>query len=587
MYLIDQQHSTADLRSDCATPTSPGGVTAVRLGDALLATGKVAASDLERALEIRKHREEKLGAILVRLGLVSERDVVELVAQQMGLQVARPDDYPSAPVLPDRFAEKFLKYHQAVPLRVRDDELELAMVDPLDTYLANAVALTSGKRVVRRVAVPSELDAAVERLYGSGRTVMDQIIAGVAQGGEEIANEEIEHLKDLASEAPVIRLVNLLIERAVDAQASDIHIEPFENRLKVRYRIDGLLQEVEAPPPRLSAAVISRLKIMARLDIAERRLPQDGRIQLHSQGREIDMRLSTVPTMHGESVVVRLLRKDGARLDFHELGFSDTTLAALLAQLQRPHGILLVTGPTGSGKTTTLYSALRTLNEPTRKILTVEDPVEYELEGVNQLQVKPQIGLDFARALRSLLRQDPDVIMIGEMRDLETARIAVQAAMTGHLVLSTLHTNDAVSSISRLLDMGIEGYLVTSTLNGVVAQRLVRRLCPHCRELYAVVPELARELRLPQYDGTAPPRLYRAVGCAACSGSGYRGRAAILEVLTLSEPIRRLVLQHADAHTIAAAAQADGMRTLYQDGVDKALAGITSMEEVLRVTQVM
>ncbi len=578
--------STGTMEKPKAEPDMPApqrGGTQARLGDALVAAGKVALPDLDRALEIRKHREEKLGAILVRLGLVSERDVVELVAQQMGLQVVRPDDYPHAPVLPERFAEKFLKYHQAVPLRVRDDELELAMVDPLDGYLANAVALTSGKRVVRRVAVPSELDAAIEQLYGSGRSAMDKIVDGVKQGNQEIAAEEIEHLKDLASEAPVIRLVNLLIERAVDAQASDIHVEPFENRLKVRYRVDGLLREVEAPPPRLSAAVISRLKIMARLDIAERRLPQDGRIQLHSQGREIDLRLSTVPTMHGESVVVRILRKDGARLGFHELGFSDATLKQFMELLQRPHGILLVTGPTGSGKTTTLYAALRTLNEPTRKILTVEDPVEYELEGVNQLQVKPQIGLDFARALRALLRQDPDIIMIGEMRDLETARIAVQSAMTGHLVLSTLHTNDAVSSISRLLDMGIEGYLVTSTVSGIVAQRLVRCLCPHCRDGYEVLPELARELRLP--PSPQPPRLYRPVGCPQCNGSGYRGRAAILEILPLTDSIRRLVLRHADAHEIGAAAVAEGMRTMYQDGLDKALAGVTSLEEVLRVTR--
>lgn len=553
----------------------------LRLGDALVAAGKVAGPDLERALEIRKQHEERLGAILVRLGLVSERDVVELVARQLGMLVVRSDEYPGEPVLPEHFAEKFLRYHQAIPLAVRGDELELAVVDPLDRFVVHAVALTSGKRVQRKLALPSELDGAIERLYGAGRSVMDQIIAGVAPANQEVAAEEIEHLKDLASEAPVIRLVNLLIERAVEAGASDIHVEPFQNRLKVRYRIDGLLREEEEPPQRLSAAVISRLKIMARLDIAERRLPQDGRIQLHSQGREIDLRISTVPTMHGESVVIRLLRKEAVHHDYHELGFDAAALKQFKQLLQRPNGILLVTGPTGSGKTTTLYAALHTLNAPTRKILTVEDPVEYELEGVNQLQVKPSIGLDFARALRSLLRQDPDVIMIGEMRDGETARIAVQSAMTGHLVLSTLHTNDAVSSITRLLDMGIEAFLVTSTLNGVLAQRLVRRLCSQCREAYAVSPEMRCEAQLPE----GATQLYRAVGCPACSGSGYHGRMAIIEMLTITEPIRTLILRHADAHEIGAAAVAHGMRTMYQDGVAKALAGTTSLEEILRVTQ--
>ncbi|HEY0721309.1 MAG TPA: type II secretion system ATPase GspE [Gammaproteobacteria bacterium] len=552
-----------------------------RIGDALVAAGKVAPADLERALAIGKQREERLGAILVRLGLVSERDVVEMVARQLGMPLVRSDEYPAEPVLPEQFAAKFLRHHLAVPLTVKNDELELAVADPHDRLVADAVALTSGKRVRRKLALPSELDAAIERLYGSGRSVMDQIIAGVAPGGQEIAQEDIEHLKDLASEAPVIRLVNLLIERAVEAGASDVHVEPFQNRLKVRYRIDGILQEQEEPPQRLSAAVISRLKIMARLDIAERRLPQDGRIQLHSQGREIDLRISTVPTMHGESVVIRLLRKEGAQLDFQELGFATDSLAQFQGLLERPHGILLVTGPTGSGKTTTLYAALRTLNDPTRKILTVEDPVEYELEGVNQLQVKPAIGLDFARALRSLLRQDPDVIMIGEMRDTETARIAVQSAMTGHLVLSTLHTNDAVSSITRLLDMGIEAYLVTSTLNGALAQRLVRRLCPHCREAYAVTPELAHEVRLPP-DAS---HLYRAVGCEQCGGSGYHGRVAIIEILAITDAIRALILRHADAHEIAAAAVTQGMRTMYQDGLAKAQAGMTSLDEVLRVTR--
>jgi len=559
----------------------------MRIGDTLVAAGKVEVADLERALELKKDRSEPIGSILVRLGLVAESDVVELVSRQLGITVVSKEEFPFEPVQPDHFSVNFLKFHQVVPLGVRGGELELAMANPLDKYVINAVEMTSGMRVKPRIAMPSELEDAIERLYGSGRSAMDQIVADLNQPANRAESEDIEHLKDLASEAPVIRLVNLLIERAVDAGASDIHIEPFDNHLKVRYRIDGLLQEMEAPPPRMSAAVISRFKIMARLDIAERRLPQDGRIQLRSQGREIDLRLSTVPTMHGESVVIRLLRKDADALDYHQLGFSDALLSQFMGMLRQPNGILLVTGPTGSGKTTTLYSALRTLNEPTRKILTVEDPVEYELEGVNQLQVKPQIGLDFARALRALVRQDPDVIMIGEMRDLETARIAVQSAMTGHLVLSTLHTNDALSSINRLLDMGVEGYLVTSTVIGIVAQRLVRQLCPHCRERYELLPEMARELQIPMAQDGEAIKLYRAVGCEQCKGSGYRGRTAILEVLPITDELRSMVLRHAELRDMNAAARAGGMRPMYEDGLDKAIAGITSLEEVLRVTRVM
>ncbi len=557
----------------------------MRIGDTLVAAGKVDVADLERALELKKGRSEPIGSILVRLGLVAESDVVDMVSRQLDMAVVRQEEYPFEPVQPDHFSVNFLKYHKAVPLGVREGELELAMANPLDRYVISAMEMTTGMRVKPRLAQPSELGAAIERLYGSGRSVMDQIVADVSQPESRSEADDIEHLKDLASEAPVIRLVNLLIERAIDAGASDIHIEPFDNRLKVRYRIDGMLQEMEAPPSRMSAAIISRFKIMAKLDIAERRLPQDGRIQLRSQGREIDLRLSTVPTMHGESVVIRLLRKDGAVPDFHQLGFTDALLERFMGMVHQPNGILLVTGPTGSGKTTTLYAALHHLNQPTRKILTVEDPVEYELEGVNQLQVKPQIGLDFARALRALVRQDPDVIMIGEMRDLETARIAVQSAMTGHLVLSTLHTNDALSSVNRLLDMGVEGYLVTSTVIGIVAQRLVRRLCPHCRESTEVLADLASELQLPEPENGEPVKLYRAAGCEQCKGSGYKGRTAILELLPMTDEIRSLVLRQAGAHEFQQAARASGMRTMYEDGLDKALAGVTSLEEVLRVTR--
>jgi general secretion pathway protein E len=375
------------------------------------------------------------------------------------------------------------------------------------------------------------------------------------------------------------------MHRAVDIRASDIHLEPFESHLKIRYRVDGVLRELEAQPAASAAAIISRIKIMAGLNIAERRLPQDGRHKFRVAGEMIDLRISTVPTVYGESVVLRLLRREGAALDFGPLGYGADIERALRRVLDLPHGILLVTGPTGSGKSTTLYAALRHLNTAERKIITVEDPVEYNIEGVNQIQVKPQIGLTFANALRSIVRQDPDVIMIGEMRDTETAKIAVQSALTGHLVLSTLHTNDAAGSITRMLDMGVEDYLLASTVNAVMAQRLVRNLCPACREPYAPAPEEARHWRLERFTSGGEPVLHRAVGCEQCDGIGYRGRSAIVELLVMSEPIRRLVLAHAEAGQIAQQAAAEGTRSMFEDGLAKALAGKTTVEEVLRVTQ--
>jgi general secretion pathway protein E len=398
--------------------------------------------------------------------------------------------------------------------------------------------------------------------------------------------EDVQHLKDQASEAPVIRLVGLIIRRAVETRASDIHIEPFENRLVVRYRIDGVMQETESPPRRFSAAVISRVKIMANLDIAERRLPQDGRIKLRLQGKEIDLRVSTVPTMHGESVVMRILDKGGVPLNFDSLGFEPDVLAKFTEILLRPHGILLVTGPTGSGKTTTLYTALSALNKPDVKILTVEDPVEYQLEGVNQIQVKPQIDLTFANALRSIVRQDPDVIMIGEIRDLETAQIAVQSALTGHMVLSTLHTNDAASTINRLLDMGMEDYLLTTTVLGIQAQRLVRTLCRDCRRSYQALPEVVKETGLGRFvTPGADVMLYEPVGCDTCTQTGFIGRVAIMEVMPMTDGIRGLVMRHATSGDIQKQAVAEGMMTMYEHGLRKVLAGTTTLEEVLRVTR--
>jgi len=568
---------------EMALTAKPQADVALALGDRLVARGKLSSADLERARLLAE--DGGLVPVLLRLGLVSEQDVAELLAELLGLPMAGPADYPAVPVMEEQLAPRFLRQYRVVPLEVGDEGIEIALANPLDDYVIRAIELFSGKAVSCRIGLPSEIDAALDRLYGGGRTAMDQIVGDIIPAGEGEREEDVAHLKDLASEAPVIRLVSLIIERAVEQGASDIHIEPFEDELKVRYRVDGLLHEVEAPPARLFPAVVSRIKIMARLDIAEHRLPQDGRIRMRVQGRELDLRVSTFPTMHGESVVMRLLYKDGAVGDFTELGFSEHTLADFKACLMRPYGILLVTGPTGSGKTTTLYAALRVLNDPSRKILTVEDPVEYQIPGVNQMQVKPQIGLTFARALRSMVRQDPDVIMIGEMRDLETAEIAVQSALTGHLVLSTLHTNDAPSSITRLLDMGVAGYLVTSVVNGVLAQRLVRRLCPACREAYRPLPELVRRTRLDRVAGREDVTLYRPVGCEACLGTGYHGRIAIMEMLVMNDPLRRLVLEQADARRLAQAAMEGGMVPLYEDGLAKALAGVTSIEEVLRVSQ--
>ncbi|MEE8242810.1 MAG: type II secretion system ATPase GspE, partial [candidate division NC10 bacterium] len=528
---------------------------------------------------------ERINVILTQLGLVSERDMAEALALYLDLPLVTAADYPTQAILEDQISTKFLKEFRTIPLADTAEGLVLAIADPLDAYAVNAMRLLTGKPVLPRVGVPAEIEAAFERLYGSSKASIENIFEEVTSEEDEGTNEDIERLKDLASEAPVIRMVNMLISRAVEMRASDIHIEPFERKLKVRYRIDGVLREVDAPPSRLRAAVISRVKLMAKLNIAETRLPQDGRIRLVIRGKEIDLRVSTVPSMHGESLVLRVLDKGSVALDFALLGFEKPVLESYLDLLDRPHGILLVTGPTGSGKTTTLYTSLLRLNTGERKILTVEDPIEYQLEGINQVQVKPQIGLGFANVLRSFLRQDPDVIMIGEIRDLETAEIAVQAALTGHKVLSTLHANDAATTITRLLDMGVEDYLLTSTVNGVVAQRLVRTLCGHCREPRPVLPEMVEQLQLGRFTSSDPITLYQATGCEHCNGSGYLGRTGLLEILELSDPIRRLILRRAESHEIKRAAAEAGMRTMYQDGMYKILAGTTTLEEVLRVTR--
>jgi general secretion pathway protein E len=558
-----------------------------RLGEILVERGRLDQANLDRALRLQSESGERLGSLLVTLGLCAQRDVAEALAAQLALPLVDASGYPEFPILEERVSARFLREARALPVREDESELGLAMADPTDNYTIGAFEMVTGRTVRPMVAIPTDLEAALERLYGAGRSAVGQLIGDVETRSDELTfDADVQQLKDLASEAPVIRLVSLLITNALEMRASDIHIEPFENRLIVRYRVDGVLHEVESPPRRLSAAVISRIKIMASLDIAERRLPQDGRIRLRVQGKEIDLRVSTVPTMHGESVVMRILDKGGVALDFEKLGFEDDALNVFLDVLVQPHGILLVTGPTGSGKTTTLYTALDRLNQPDVKILTVEDPVEYEMAGINQIQVKPQIDLTFANALRSIVRQDPDVIMIGEIRDLETAQIAVQSALTGHLVLSTVHTNDAPSTVNRLLDMGVEDYLLTSTVIGILAQRLVRRLCPNCRDPYVALPELVEQMRLRRYvEGDGDITLWHAKGCSQCANTGYVGRVCITEMMPMTDGLRRLVMKHATAAELRAEAIGVGMITMYEDGLRKAVKGVTTFEEVLRATR--
>ncbi len=544
---------------------------------------KLSASELKKVKQVKKTSvAESLPLLLVKLGLCSELDVADAFVESGHFEKVTSDQYPLEMQLPETVSLRFLKNCHVIGLSHTDNDITVAMMDPEDQSNIDALRLATGKSVIPKVGLLSEIDAALDVQYGEDRSKMDKLLDDLAI--DDLGEEDLEHLKDLASEAPVIKMVNLIMQRAIETKASDIHIEPFEQTLKVRLRVDGVLQEIDAPNVKSTAAVISRIKIMAKLNIAERRLPQDGRIKVQMLGKELDLRVSSIPTMYGESVVIRLLDKENTVLDFAGLGFAGRHLQQFIDVLSLPHGIILITGPTGSGKSTTMYAALKQLNTPERKIITVEDPVEYQMEGVNQIQAKPQIGLTFASALRSIVRQDPDVIMIGEMRDLETARIAVQSALTGHLVLSTLHTNDAAGGITRLLDMGLEEYLLTSTVNGILAQRLVRKLCPVCKVGAIADPEIVKELRLQRFAPEGDIILYKPVGCSACAGMGYRGRLAIIEFLPMTDPVRKLIMAHEEAGAIQKLAVAEGMQTLYENGLVKVIQGITTLEEVMRVT---
>ena len=549
---------------------------------------KLSALELKKVERIKNTSvAENIPQLLLKLGLCSELDVADAFVESGHFEKVNVEQYPLEMQLPESVSLRFLKNYHIIGLDHTDDDITIAMMDPDDQSSIAALRLATGKKLIPKVGLLSEIDAALDVQYGEDRSKMNKLIDDLAAnnaGEEDFGEEDLAHLKDLASEAPVIKMVNLIMQRAIETKASDIHVEPFEQTLKIRLRIDGVLQEIDAPNVKSTAAVISRIKIMAKLNIAERRLPQDGRIKVQMLGKELDLRVSTIPTMYGESVVIRLLDKENTVLDFAGLGFAGRHLQQFIDVLSLPHGIILITGPTGSGKSTTMYAALKQLNTPERKIITVEDPVEYQMEGVNQIQAKPQIGLTFASALRSIVRQDPDVIMIGEMRDLETAKIAVQSALTGHLVLSTLHTNDAAGGITRLLDMGLEEYLLTSTVNGILAQRLVRKLCPACKVASIAEPEIVSSLKLRRFTDETDIVLYKPVGCSACAGMGYRGRLAIIEFLPMTDPIRKLIMAHEEAGAIQKLAIAEGMQTLYENGLVKVIQGITTLEEVMRVT---
>jgi len=554
-----------------------------RLGTALIGSGAIDQRTLDRARRVAAETGGRLDQVLTQLGLVSERGLAEALAQLVGAPLVTAADYPVAPLFLDRLKIKFLRRVRALPIAALDDRATLAMADPLDVFTRDAVAAALGHPVNVAVAVPIELEAAFDRLYPANAEGEDDAgLLDEVMPDTEPAEEDAERLKDLASEAPVIRLVNQLIARAVETHASDVHLEPFPDRLRVRYRYDGVLHEVEPPPARLQAAVISRIKIMARLDIAERRLPQDGRIKLTVRGHEIDFRVSSIPSLHGEKVVLRVLDRTAVEFDYEKLGLPADIRQGLEHALELPNGMVLVTGPTGSGKTTTLYTGLLKLNTVARNVVTVEDPIEYQLAGINQIQVKPQIGLNFASLLRSILRQDPDVIMIGEIRDLETAQIAVQAALTGHLVLSTVHTNSAAATMTRLRDMGLEDYLMTATLKAVLAQRLVRRLCPICKAAEAAPEALIERFGMTRFAPAKTIALYHSVGCPECRGTGFRGRRAIAELLVPTRAIDRLIFEGADDAAIERAAVEGGMRPIFDSGLLAVLEGDTTIEEVVR-----
>jgi general secretion pathway protein E len=550
----------------------------MRLGEILIERRLITLEDLDRALELQRERAggsagssgDKLGKILVDLGFVSARDVLSALAEQLQVPLLVIDGPPAVSPETESLSPKFLRQFRCLPVALHDHTVTLAMADPLDFETRSTVAACTSLTVRVGIAHEQEILDAIDRYYAPAEKNETELATPAGEA------EDLEHLRDMASEAPVIRLVNAMIALAVEKRASDIHIEPFEKEFRVRYRVDGVLVNQDAPPREFKAAIISRVKLMARLNIAERRLPQDGRIKIKTLGREVDLRVSTLPTLYGESVVMRLLdRSAGDFYDLESLGFDRHMLSRVEYYTSLPHGILLVTGPTGSGKSTTLYSALKRINQADKKIITIEDPVEYQMDGINQIHVNPVIGLTFAAGLRHIVRQDPDVIMVGEIRDRETADIAIRAALTGHFVYSTLHTNDAPSAIARLTDMGVENYLITSSLVSVLAQRLVRMICKECKRPHgtALTPE------------GVTIEVFRGAGCEQCFNTGFRGRVGIFELMELNEDLRAAIMRNEDSSKITAIARSQGMRNLREDGWMKVARGVTTAEEVTRVTQ--
>jgi type IV pilus assembly protein PilB len=549
-----------------------------QLGDILLDSGLVTQQQLAEAYEEHQRAGRALGRVLVEKGVLTESQLVAALAQQIGLKFVDLSDFPVDGAAIASVPPAVCRRYNALPIGYEDGRLMVAMSDPANVFAIDDIRSITGAEVKPVVATKSDVTAAINRYHR-----VDGDLDDLTMSMETEEDDDLSNIKEVVEDAPIVKFVNLLITQAIQDRASDIHIEPTERDLRVRFRIDGVLHEIMRSPKNIQSGVVSRLKIMAEINIAERRIPQDGRLSVTTNGKKIDLRVATLPCVWGEKVVMRVLDNSTAMLKLSDLGFADDNYERYAQSFTKPYGMMLVTGPTGSGKSTTLYATLNIVSRPEINVITVEDPVEYRIPGINQVQTNPKAGLTFASALRSILRSDPDVVLIGEVRDHETAQIAIEAALTGHLVLSTLHTNDAPSAITRLTEMGIEPFLVGSALDCVLAQRLARRLCTKCREAYTPEPDTLMAARFPWHEGMDLPTIYRAIGCSACSKTGYRGRLALHEVMPISEEIERLTVERASAVEIGRVAREQGMATLRDDGMAKVMAGVTTLEEILRV----